>query len=1237
MRKMKKWITTFLVIIVSMYALCCGATGETSVSSRIQNADQVQWASENYIMLDWQMICVKDGEILFDTIDHIVSTGNYAWIETTDGIYIMDKTGNVHVYNFDSEDSPIYAFEGKCGLFYGSMGDQQGFIYNPATDTVVLKLAKDRKIADVYHDSDGQVYILTEDCGIYKENGEQVLEEGRYRTTINCNYNRITNEYLTAYDQDGSAVVLSPFTGEVISVFPGMGWVSYDENHMIFRDNTALIGPLTEEGYSPGEGTKIVGLDGTVLKEVAEGQWFRTRGEAEWWYSIETYENRANYIPVTNRTYWFEGEDTDSVQYIVCEETGERFESVKDDQGNISWYKSVKTGKIYQKDEDWLADFDPIKGRLEEYRPVFEKTHWLKYIDADWEQTTSYRIGITSPDGNMLGNRYWKAIADEWYSDNTFHIGGYDIGGYKVFENAPVCAVEDENGLYAVINTKGKTVLPSEYEQINLIGSFSDDPKVNGHCLAAKKNDQWYVFNEQGELLFTDTLTQSGTEISSVSISAAGSELHSSGDYEYRVLADNAVEIIGYFGKDAELIIPAELDGRKVTAIGNNLFALNDNLQSAVIPEGVTTIGKDAFFHCGRLKTVTIPDSVTEIKGNPFRCCDEINEFILSPDHPALMVISGVLVQKTGQRMICYPGGLLNEEYTIPSGIQVIGNGAFYQNKKLSTIVIPDDVTIIEENSFFRCKNLSTVIISDSVSSIGQFAFFDCENLSSAEIPVGVLSLGDSAFQNCANLNSITIPDTLSFMGSSVFSGCKELASVIIQEGVKMLGDGAFFGCANLNSVTIPGSVISIGNQTFKNCTNLRSVTIMDGVASIGDRALEKCENLESIIIPDSVRMVGNYVFSGCRNLNEVTLPDGLSSIGEGMFSYCSKLTEVTIPDSVTTIGDYAFSNCDSLIWFVIPRCITRIGVQAFGSSDNLFSVYIPSSVLSMGRGAFADCKDLASVEIENGVTSIADAAFSGCRKLTSITIPDSVTAIGESAFEDCSSLKSIEMTNSVNTIGDSAFKGCKRLVSVIMPEGISAIGNYLFYGCISMSGVRIPESVRKIGRSAFEACSRLRWIMIPDGVTAIEDETFRDCVTLDTVVIPDSVTAIGDRAFFSCTSLETIRIPDGVTTLGVHSFHGCSKLKTVNIPHGLTSISYGLFYNCSELETVAIPDNITSMDGYAFAGCEGLNSIIIPDSVTSMKDDVFKNCDNLILYVSRNSYAAQYCQQYNLKYSYLQ
>ena len=62
--------------------------------------------------------------------------------------------------------------------------------------------------------------------------------------------------------------------------------------------------------------------------------------------------------------------------------------------------------------------------------------------------------------------------------------------------------VVDENDLVAVINTDGEIVLPSEYDKIDLIGTFSDDPAENGHGLAARKDGRWYLFNLKGEPLY---------------------------------------------------------------------------------------------------------------------------------------------------------------------------------------------------------------------------------------------------------------------------------------------------------------------------------------------------------------------------------------------------------------------------------------------------------------------------------------------------------------------------------------------------------------------------------------------------------------------------------------------------------------------------------------------------------------------------------------------------------------
>ncbi len=52
----------------------------------------------------------------------------------------------------------------------------------------------------------------------------------------------------------------------------------------------------------------------------------------------------------------------------------------------------------------------------------------------------------------------------------------------------------------------------------------------------------------------------------------AGAETY--GDYKYSVLADGTVEITGYTGSATEIEIPAAIDGKSVTSIGNSAFEI---------------------------------------------------------------------------------------------------------------------------------------------------------------------------------------------------------------------------------------------------------------------------------------------------------------------------------------------------------------------------------------------------------------------------------------------------------------------------------------------------------------------------------------------------------------------------------------------------------------------------------------------------------------------------------------
>ena len=54
--------------------------------------------------------------------------------------------------------------------------------------------------------------------------------------------------------------------------------------------------------------------------------------------------------------------------------------------------------------------------------------------------------------------------------------------------------------------------------------------------------------------------------------SEAGTQKLSCGDYDYVLLEDGTASITGYHGSAAELSIPEELDGRRVSSIGDYAF-----------------------------------------------------------------------------------------------------------------------------------------------------------------------------------------------------------------------------------------------------------------------------------------------------------------------------------------------------------------------------------------------------------------------------------------------------------------------------------------------------------------------------------------------------------------------------------------------------------------------------------------------------------------------------------------
>ena len=65
------------------------------------------------------------------------------------------------------------------------------------------------------------------------------------------------------------------------------------------------------------------------------------------------------------------------------------------------------------------------------------------------------------------------------------------------------------------------------------------------------------------------------------------------------------------------LVIPAEIDGTKVTAIAGGAFA-DCSFKTVIIPSGVTSVFSQAFANCKSLETVYLPETLTTLESDAF-------------------------------------------------------------------------------------------------------------------------------------------------------------------------------------------------------------------------------------------------------------------------------------------------------------------------------------------------------------------------------------------------------------------------------------------------------------------------------------------------------------------------------------------------------------------------------------------------------------------------------------------
>ena len=165
------------------------------------------------------------------------------------------------------------------------------------------------------------------------------------------------------------------------------------------------------------------------------------------------------------------------------------------------------------------------------------------------------------------------------------------------------------------------------------------------------------------------------------------------------------------------------------------------------------------------------------------------------------------------------------ENLTIPPFVEIIGEGAFRDNKTIQSITIPAHVKDVGNYAFQGCSELRTVIFDGELSEIKESLFEDCTNLSTFSWPRGIKTIGKRAFRNTSignhnnykNRMEFGFPDSIEVIGDSAFEGCSNLDYFYGSSNLKKVGNNALSNCVNLKSISLPAGVSYFSPGLFSN------------------------------------------------------------------------------------------------------------------------------------------------------------------------------------------------------------------------------------------------------------------------------------------------------------------------------------------------------------------------------------------------------------------------------------
>ncbi len=200
-------------------------------------------------------------------------------------------------------------------------------------------------------------------------------------------------------------------------------------------------------------------------------------------------------------------------------------------------------------------------------------------------------------------------------------------------------------------------------------------------------------------------------------------------------------------------------------------FSEYDDIKSVVINEGITALMPSnspfsSCFCCKNLESVSLPDSLLAISGQESSFSFKYSKYADDSSHwkDNIFYVDTFLID--GQKA--------SGDVAVKSGIKGIGNFAFFNNEKITSVSLPEGLKSIGFYSIRECENLKSVSLPSTLEHSEEWSLawnpkltdVDFSKTRLTEIPAGMLWA-------CENLKTIRVPASVkSFGDNAVGSTC---------------------------------------------------------------------------------------------------------------------------------------------------------------------------------------------------------------------------------------------------------------------------------------------------------------------------------------------------------------------------------------------------------------------------------------------------------------------------------